>query len=118
MSMFISGLSQILAYGLIQIPRAGMVHTWRWIFLVLGESTLPEAIEARDAGGQVADLDLEFDFEPFWRDHPHSLGSNLRRRFHHRPRYSVHLPDHRLPGQEHVPHGRRDRDGHEHARQG
>jgi len=40
MSMFISGLSQILAYGLIQIPRAGMVHTWRWIFVILGAFTI------------------------------------------------------------------------------
>lgn len=52
MSMFISGLSQILAYGLIQIPRAGMVHTWRWIFLVLGESPVfPKAIEVQSGAG-------------------------------------------------------------------
>jgi hypothetical protein len=38
--MFISGLSQILAYGLIQIPRAGPLHTWRWIFVILGLITI------------------------------------------------------------------------------
>lgn len=40
MSMFISGLSQILAYGLIQIPPAGPLHTWRWIFVILGLITI------------------------------------------------------------------------------
>lgn len=38
--MFISGLSQILAYGLIQIPPAGPLHTWRWIFVILGLITI------------------------------------------------------------------------------
>lgn len=40
MSMIAGGFANILNYGLINIPRAGMIHTWRWIFVILGVITI------------------------------------------------------------------------------
>lgn len=38
--MFISGFSQILAWGFINMPRAGPIFAWRWIFVMLGIITI------------------------------------------------------------------------------
>lgn len=40
MSMVAGGFANILNYGFINIPQAGMIHTWRWIFIMLGIITI------------------------------------------------------------------------------
>lgn len=39
-SLIVAGFANILNYGLINIPPAGPVHTWRWIFVILGSLTI------------------------------------------------------------------------------
>lgn len=35
-----AGFSNILNYGFINMPDSGPVHTWRWIFVMLGALTM------------------------------------------------------------------------------
>ncbi|KAJ9112308.1 hypothetical protein QFC19_000727 [Naganishia cerealis] len=38
--MAISGFSNIICYGFALVPKAGILHTWRWIFFLFGIITI------------------------------------------------------------------------------
>ncbi|KAJ9105374.1 hypothetical protein QFC21_001743 [Naganishia friedmannii] len=40
LSMAISGFSNIICYGFALVPKAGILHTWRWIFFLFGIITI------------------------------------------------------------------------------